>query len=570
MKESKSDKLIQLLAIFVVVILAIIGYIMNFKPFKGIVFTDKTTRAHYKLERFAGYSHNITQAKMGYKNGYYLLVGESRFNTNHFVTVFKDNEIVRDESISVLNFSKNNSFYSWNQGKLKFYDYADENLSTEEYEELSYIKDDLFIAKQDGKSGVITKNGNVVLPFEYGSINSSVMNIEFSNNRVGNTDLREAIVTDYLWASKNEKYGVINLKGEVIVPFEYDFHFTKIVEDEKIVAFIFSKDSKNYVFQSNGKLVLESNDKIVYYLNKLVVVKENQNADFYSLDGAFIKSIQRDENWKTFFEDVNPDTFAANSQVFVIPDKTSPSIAYLIDKDLNIKKIENLHYDSYDGMTTDYVYYATDNFYVLEEDGKFNFYNFKTDKLVDSYASSYLYRDYAILFCKRNNQSCAIYDLEKDKFVTTFKYEYIPYHHTYFGDIGYLKSDNQYILFMDYEHELTCDVDVDVSLLAGGISRGNIYKTSNNVLYDKNCQKISEDEIRNYYVLDNDYIIAEELNRFITINLTDYYTYQIFNSHHNMITYDNEDAVSIILYLGFVNNRLFFLTDNGIYTINVG
>lgn len=97
----------------------------------------------------------------------------------------------------------------------------DENVV--EVRQLVKGKDDIGLAilKKDGKWGIQSTNGEILVPFDYKDLYFSqdiaalYWNDGIRNDSLGNSDLRVV-------ASKNgKKYGVLNLKAEVLCPFDY-------------------------------------------------------------------------------------------------------------------------------------------------------------------------------------------------------------------------------------------------------------------------------------------------------------------------------------------------------------
>jgi len=78
------------------------------------------------------------------------------------------------------------------------------------------------MAKKDGKYGFINKNGEVVINFEYSDYKmveeykSDDIRFEFGVNK------RYILEEGYIILEKDGKWGYLNTKGEVVVPFEFD------------------------------------------------------------------------------------------------------------------------------------------------------------------------------------------------------------------------------------------------------------------------------------------------------------------------------------------------------------
>jgi len=89
---------------------------------------------------------------------------------------------------------------------IDYYDFSGKKIYNDDGQ-IEHISDDYYIYKIDGKSGVSDKYGNDVLP----SVYEQIEYIENSNLFI---------------VSKDEKYGIIDDKGELKVPFLYDGIYT--------------------------------------------------------------------------------------------------------------------------------------------------------------------------------------------------------------------------------------------------------------------------------------------------------------------------------------------------------
>ena len=99
------------------------------------------------------------------------------------------------------------------------------------------------------KCGVIDLKGNEVIPFEYEHIKAIW--------KIGSDESEKRYI-----ACKNKKWGVINQKNEIIVPFEYD----AIVEDTYVASYsmFFMKDGKTeYISLLNDNIVTLNNSDYI-------------------------------------------------------------------------------------------------------------------------------------------------------------------------------------------------------------------------------------------------------------------------------------------------------------------
>ena len=89
------------------------------------------------------------------------------------------------------------------------------------YGEIAGFRDGFAIARKDGKWGIIDNTGEVVVPFEYENIpptyNTANEFSEIAEDADASGDWR------FMAESQGNKWGLVNLKGEPILPFEYDY-----------------------------------------------------------------------------------------------------------------------------------------------------------------------------------------------------------------------------------------------------------------------------------------------------------------------------------------------------------
>lgn len=100
--------------------------------------------------------------------------------------------------------------------------------------------------KAGGKYGVIDMKGNVIIPLEYEDFEYNVYGIYFEGGLI---------------AKKDGKWGVINEKNEAIIPFEYDYINTVAEGALQIFTFddnlaVAKKDSKWGVINENNEVII--------------------------------------------------------------------------------------------------------------------------------------------------------------------------------------------------------------------------------------------------------------------------------------------------------------------------
>lgn len=125
-------------------------------------------------------------------------------------------------------------------GKKVIFDIAKWQETTMIFEEIQVLDDKEMIVKDNGKSGVVDYAGTVILPLEYDAINYTenytkedgfVLILTKNNKSALYQNLK--FYTEFIYDSmtnfhssikieKDKKYGLMNAKGKIILPIEYD------------------------------------------------------------------------------------------------------------------------------------------------------------------------------------------------------------------------------------------------------------------------------------------------------------------------------------------------------------
>lgn len=137
---------------------------------------------------------------------------------------------------------KNNLWAMFDYDGVQITDYLFDGI-----EKIWYRKHGLVSMSKDGKFGVVDKNGNIVLPFDYLKINhiysENIIDVQISPRKCGLYNVKERcfvgefesiglLIDDDLISVKKGKgkAGIVNQLGEVVIPFEYyDIDYFPIV-----------------------------------------------------------------------------------------------------------------------------------------------------------------------------------------------------------------------------------------------------------------------------------------------------------------------------------------------------
>lgn len=178
---------------------------------------------------------------------------------------------------------------------------------------ISFFNSNLIVITQNNKEGVIDSNFNVVIEPQYNTVEPYLYNenlMIYQPFKEGKTtyyrpailDLKGNIVLDFkyddltiislepflLIAKINNKYGVINLKDEVIIPFEYEYFKPHNERSKYLIA------EKEY-----------SNFDIIDINNNIIIPFEKYCRMQFLSDETFIKSYDKFTHYENLIFDFN-------------------------------------------------------------------------------------------------------------------------------------------------------------------------------------------------------------------------------------------------------------------------
>lgn len=390
----------------------------------------------------------------------------------------------------------------------------------------------------------------------------------------------------YFFIKKDGKVGVSNNKKETILNTEFDADYNnEIYELDDKYYFFMSKKGEKYLYNSDGKLVREFKDYYeysfaIYYDNFIIINIENESIkslDFYDKNFKHIKN-ENLEQYNIKYSDVVENKYASDwynlkytsilgllseqsvspyqNGIIVFPLKDNKVLA--INKDLNIKEIENLFSDV-EGFPGEKTYYYSEYYYVTyngENDNiTYNIYSFKDELIVDNLSKidfiypqgDVIYGDGSMVICK-DETKCAVMN-KYGKIITDYKYSDWE---EYENDIVILANDNEtYIYSMNDEIKArTCNTKMSVS---GMDDIDNDYIIIHDVLYDSNCEKIGEGYS---YILDryNDILFAKKEDG----------TLLVIKNKETVYKSDAKVGDTKI-----IDNKFFFIMNNSLYYIEL-
>ncbi len=271
-------------------------------------------------------------------------------NIRHYIplTTGKDYANRELKALSISSKDENISgIYNLKGEKISNYlaSYGSKNLLGNDFEQLYYYKNDYIMYNGENGVGLLDMNGNVILEAKYKTL------VQAKNNT-------------YI-ALLNEKYGIVDDKGKVIVPFDNDL----IIEFNTIYMLVkgnkFALMDENYKFITDYTLDYNPRDKYVHfatgtYLNPIYSnTYGNKNLisffnDSFHNDGyTYIIDEKKNVQRKDQLFDKSGDYLYSKEQ------NDKEIIIKVYDENLNVKN--TIKYEKKNTQTNHYIYNQTNS-----------------------------------------------------------------------------------------------------------------------------------------------------------------------------------------------------------------
>lgn len=229
---------------------------------------------------------------------------------------------------------------------------------TPQYDALKQIDKDLnlYMATSNGKSGVIEKNGKILIYLEYEQI--GVDTSKFPTNDIKN---KYILFDNVIPVMQNSKWGLYDVKGNMILPVEYiglgcvsktstDKTLNNILVIPEIEGIVICKqydvDSKKYeyygIVNSRGKVLVEPALETIYSVTssgqeEYTMINNGNSYDVI----AYIKQYVLNDNSSTGTNtNGNSNSNSSTKNLYNVENKVTCSN--------NVFEYENLYFDDYD------------------------------------------------------------------------------------------------------------------------------------------------------------------------------------------------------------------------------
>lgn len=196
-----------------------------------------------------------------------------------------------------------NYIFAQKDGKYSFYDYDFNLKATEEYlyEAMSTISNGVLAAKKNGKWGIITSGGTIVVDYILEDVAINSLGAAYSNNgamvkmegkwylidssgkKICETGFAEAKAPEsngYIAVGDgNGKWGFIDWAGNQVIPYQY----TDAYSFSNHVAAVLNVNDWSYISESNKKVIEEILEEAQPFHNGLAIVRFVEKAALIKL-----------------------------------------------------------------------------------------------------------------------------------------------------------------------------------------------------------------------------------------------------------------------------------------------
>jgi len=247
------------------------------------------------------------------------------------------------------------------------------------------VKGTIKIVKNN-KYGLIDNTGKILVPCKYENINQAIINGRF-----------------VYW--KNKKMGIDNVNGETIIPPEYDM----VTDLWNLNMILVKKDNKYGVYNISGKIIcpLISNTEPKYEAAEKLLLGNNETGAFiFDFNGNLVAKIEGATEINQFQNGLakitieNLSGFVNNKGIVVIPCKYN-SIEAFSSPDYLARAERNKQWGlvSQKGeeiipCVYEYVFELSDGLICAEKDGKWGYINIKNEIVIPfKYSKAYSFSD---------------------------------------------------------------------------------------------------------------------------------------------------------------------------------
>lgn len=154
---------------------------------------------------------------------------------------------------------------------IKFTDYE-----TKKYDDIEkQFAEDILLAYKGDNTCLVDKKGHDI------KLDSDITEVDFFSGGLA-------------MAKKNEKYGFINKKGEVVIPFMYDSAFA-FDDDYTVVSKTEDSNEKSYIINNKNEIIkeIDTDSHIKFVTDKYIVITDGHKNKYLDKKGNEVKKYDR-------------------------------------------------------------------------------------------------------------------------------------------------------------------------------------------------------------------------------------------------------------------------------------
>ncbi|WBL27007.1 WG repeat-containing protein [Zunongwangia sp. HGR-M22] len=303
-------------------------------------------------------------------------------------------------------------------------------------------KPDYFYAEKNGKWGVIDLKNEVLVPFNYEHVHSNMRSDEWvaafrkeGKNVIINIPQQKEfgapeydkfqIENGHLIAAKtidNQRYyGVINRKGKEVVPFNYSEIYSPYSSFQSGPYLSIKKDEKLGIIDTLGNIIIPPNyTKGLRVRDDYFITQKNEKVGLLNLKNEEL--LPNEYDWI----DSDKITISENKTASIFRVKKNDKYGFYFPKTAQLMNPEYEHIEFFSDRQRNTYGARPVGLISLEKDGIDKLYNIKTRKIIPGdYAAFELQPQHKVILMKENYGDQGLYDLKENKLILPIKYKSI-------------------------------------------------------------------------------------------------------------------------------------------------
>ena len=523
--------------------------------------TTTTTTApkekKYVFKKLNGVSGPVSSVHVK-DTGDYIGYSYTQDGQEHY-KILKDDKVIEEGSFEdhgyLLNIPGTNYFYLHTdryEPTGYFLNINNQGVTEEQFDVLYPETKDIIVVKKNGEYALIDIKGNRIVPFgTYDNI------MEMGMNADNDDDECQA-----LHVIKNKKVGVIDGKGKIIVPLNYTLRKNDIdgeipgyvrYHEGKAFIEVYNNKKETVLFDLNGKELFTTSGEIIYSKGYIFAQTKNE-VKRYNYSGKLLDTL----NIKGHVV----ERYLDNGSI-IYREKDTFYERKIDNTTIQLGKIVKFVYPTDAGDMDGYAF--SNNIYVLKEDKNYNVYTFNDYKLKGTYegfkAVAYEEKEEAAsYYIVLNDKKAGVIDAATGKLIVPVEYDLKA-----LSDDGeYEENDlfNYFILKKGTEkyyidnNGVFGKVDCETDDIGGLRFYGKDYIELDGKLYDSNLKPYNIEIFDGGETLDG---IYEFFRTDVEPGTT------VFYKDGKLLDIVNEKGLAIEHSVAWLNDKIYYQTNNGIY-----